>query len=123
MRAYGECMAFVSHTLAVTLIVLCALSALMDFVRPPQIVDTMSRLKIPAQALPVLGAIKLVLCVGLAIGFSSTRVGAVAGLGLCVYFAVATTTHTRVKDPMKDTLPAFTHLVLSVLYVLVTFAR
>lgn len=48
-------MTFVSYLLAVVLIVLCALSALMDFVRPPQIVQTMSRLKIPAKALPVLG--------------------------------------------------------------------
>jgi uncharacterized membrane protein YphA (DoxX/SURF4 family) len=116
-------MTFVSHVLAVALIVLCALSALMDFVRPPQIVQTMSRLKIPAQALPVLGGIKLALCLGLAIGFSNVRIGQLAGIGLCIYFAVATTTHTRVKDPFKDTLPAFTHLVLSVLYVLVMFAR
>lgn len=116
-------MTFVSHVLAVVLIVLCALSALMDFVRPPQIVQTMSRLKIPAKALPVLGGIKLVLCLGLAIGFSNIRVGQLAGIGLCIYFAVATTTHTRVKDPWKDTLPAFTHLVLSLFYVLVMFAR
>ncbi|MEY4996358.1 MAG: hypothetical protein RLZ67_1083 [Actinomycetota bacterium] len=116
-------MAFVSSVLAIVLIVLCALSALMDFVRPPQIVQTMSRLKIPAQALPVLGAIKVVLCLGLAIGFSSLTIGRLSGIALCVYFAVATTTHTRVKDPFKDTLPAFTHLVLSVLYTLVMFAR
>lgn len=116
-------MTFVSYVLAIVLIVLCALSALMDFVRPPQIVQTMSRLKIPAKALPVLGGIKLVLCVGLAIGFNNIRIGQIAGIGLCVYFAVATTTHTRVKDSWKDTLPAFTHLVLSVLYVLVMFAR
>ena len=116
-------MTFVSHTLAIVLTVLCSLSALMDFVRLPQIVETMSRLKIPAKSLPVLGAIKLVLCVGLAIGFSKIRVGELAGLGLCVYFAVATTTHTRVRDSLKDTLPAFTHLVLAALYVLVTFAR
>lgn len=116
-------MTFASHVLAVVLIVLCALSALMDFVRPPQIVQTMSRLKIPAKALPVLGAIKLVLCLGLALGFSATRIGQLAGIGLCIYFAVATMTHTRVKDPWKDTLPAFTHLVLSIFYVLVMFAR
>lgn len=116
-------MTFVSYLLAVVLIVLCALSALMDFVRPPQIVQTMSRLKIPAKALPVLGAIKLALCLGLAIGFSSIRVGQLAGFGLCVYFAVATTTHTRVKDPFKEILPAFTHLVLAMLYTLVMFAR
>ena len=116
-------MTFVSYVLAIVLIVLCALSALMDFVRPPQIVETMSRLKIPAKALPVLGGIKLVLCLGLAIGFSVIRVGQLAGIGLCIYFAVATTTHTRVKDSVKDTLPAFTHLVLSLFYVLVMFAR
>lgn len=116
-------MTFVSHLLAIVLIVLCSLSALMDFVKPPQIVEVMSRLKVPVKALPVLGAIKLIACIGLAIGFSRIRIGELAGLGLCVYFAVATTTHTRVKDSFKDTLPAFTHLVLSMLYVLVTFAR
>lgn len=116
-------MTFLSHVLAVVLIVLCALSALMDFVRPPQIVETMSRLKIPAKSLPVLGVIKLVLCVGLVVGFGTVRVGQLAGIGLCIYFAVATTTHTRIKDSFKDTLPALTHLVLSVLYVLVMFAR
>ncbi len=116
-------MALVSHVLAVVLIVLCALSALMDFVRPPQIVETMSRLRIPARSLPMLGIIKLILCLGLVVGFSNIRVGLVAGLGLSVYFAVATTTHTRVKDSLKDTLPAMTHFGLAVLYSLVMFAR
>ncbi len=116
-------MTFVAHVLAVVLIVLCGVSALMDFVKPPQIVQVMSRLRIPVKALPVLGGIKLIACLGLAIGFSNARIGQLAGIGLCVYFAVATTTHTRVKDSIKDTLPAFVHLVLSVLYVLVAFAR
>lgn len=116
-------MTFVSQALAVILIVLCGVSALMDFVRPPQIVQVMSRLRIPVRALPVLGGIKLAACVGLAVGFANDTIGRLAGIGLCVYFAVATVTHTRVKDSVKDTLPAFVHLVLSVLYVLVAFAR
>ena len=116
-------MTFASHVLAVVLIILCSLSSLMDFVRPPQIVETMSRLRVPARSLPMLGIIKLIGVAGVIAGFASVRVGILAGLGLGLYFAIATTTHTRVKDSLKDTLPALVHFALCVLYVLVMIAR
>jgi hypothetical protein len=83
----------------------------------------MKKLKVPVERLPLLGAIKIIGAIGLAIGFQRVRLGELAGVGLCLYFAIATVTHTRVKDSVKETAPAFILFVLSVLYVLTTVAK
>lgn len=116
-------MTLASNVLAILLILVCIGSALMDFKKPEQLVQSMSKLRIPVNALPVLGAIKIAAAIGLIIGFGNIRLAEVTGACLCAYFAIATTTHTRVKDSMRDTAPAFVLLVLSMLFVLVTFAR
>ena len=115
-------MTLVSHVLAVLLIVACIGSGVLDFVKPKQLVEGMSKLRIPLNALPVLGAIKIAAAIGLIMGFGNIRLAEVTGACLCAYFAIATTTHTRVKDSMRDTAPAFILLVVSVLFVLTTFA-
>jgi putative oxidoreductase len=116
-------MTLVSHVLAVLLIAVCLGSGVMDFLKPDQIVQTMNRLRVPLNTLPVLGAIKIAAALGLIIGFGNIRLAEVTGACLCAYFAIATTTHTRVKDSIRDTAPAFVLLVVSVLFVLTTFAR
>jgi hypothetical protein len=116
-------MSTTSTVLAVILIVVCVASALMDFRKPEKLVEEMKKLKVPAERLPLLGAIKILGAVGIAIGFQRIRIGELAGVGLCLYFAIATVTHTRVKDSVKDTAPAFILFVLSVLYVLATVAK
>lgn len=116
-------MSTVSAILGLLLIAACAGSALMDFRKPASLVASMQKLKVPADKLPVLGVIKLVAAVGIATGFANVRVGQLAGLGLCAYFAIATLTHVRVKDSLKDTLPAFALLVMSMLYVLTSVAK
>jgi hypothetical protein len=113
----------VSTILGLLLIAACAGSALMDFRKPATLVASMQKLKVPEKKLPLLGAIKLVAAVGIAAGFQKVRIGEVAGLGLCAYFAIATLTHIRVKDAIKDTLPAFALLVMSMLYVLTSVAK
>ena len=113
----------ISKVLAVILIVVCIGSALMDFRKPEKLVEEMKKLKVPAERLPLLGAIKILGALGVAIGFQKIRIGELAGVGLCVYFAIATVTHTRVKDSVKDTAPAFILFVMSVLYVLTTVAK
>ena len=115
-------MSNVSKVLAVILIVVCIGSALMDFRKPEKLVEEMKKLKVPAERLPLLGVIKILGALGVAIGFQKIRLGELAGVGLCVYFAIATVTHTRVKDSVKDTAPAFILFVMSVLYVLTTVA-
>jgi uncharacterized membrane protein YphA (DoxX/SURF4 family) len=116
-------MSSVSTVLAVFLILVCVGSALMDFRKPQKLVEEMKKLKVPAERLPLLGAIKILGAIGIAIGFQTVRIGELAGVGLCLYFAVATVTHTRVKDSVKDTAPAFVLFVMSVLYVLTTIAK
>jgi hypothetical protein len=116
-------MSSVSTVLAVFLILVCVGSALMDFRKPQKLVEEMKKLKVPAERLPLLGAIKILGAIGIAIGFQKVRLGELAGAGLCLYFAVATVTHTRVKDSVKDTAPAFVLFVMSVLYVLTTVAK
>ena len=116
-------MSTISTVLAVLLIIVCIGSALMDFRRQEKIVASMKKLKVPVERLPLLGAIKILGAIGVAIGFQKVRLGEVAGVGLCLYFAVATMTHTRVKDTVKDTAPAFILFVMSMLYVLTTVAQ
>jgi hypothetical protein len=116
-------MTLVSRVLAVLLIVVCIGSGVLDFVKPKQLVEGMNKLRIPTNMLPALGAIKIAAAIGLIIGFGNIRLAEVTGACLCAYFAIATTTHTRVKDSMRDTAPAFILLVVSVLFVLTTFAR
>jgi hypothetical protein len=112
-----------SSILAIVLIVACVGSAIMDFCKPEQLLATMQKLKVPAERLPMLGAIKILGAIGLAVGFERIRIGELAGVGLCFYFAIATVTHTRIKDSVKDTAPAFFLFVISVLYVLTTVAK
>ena len=95
----------------------------MDFRKPEKLVEEMKKLKVPAERLPLLGAIKILGAIGVAIGFQNVRLGELAGVGLCLYFAIATVTHTRVKDSVKDTAPAFVLFVISVLYVLTSVAK
>ena len=116
-------MSTISTVLAGLLIAVCVASALMDFRKPEKLVEEMKKLKVPAERLPLLGVIKILGAVGIAIGFQRIRIGELAGVGLCLYFAIATVTHTRVKDSVKDTAPAFILFVLSVLYVLTTVAK
>lgn len=116
-------MSTVSTILGLLLIVACVGSALMDFRKPASLVASMQKLKVPVDKLPLLGAIKLVAAAGIALGFQNVRIGEIAGIGLCAYFAIATLTHVRVKDSFKDTLPAFVLLVMSMLYVLTSIAK
>ena len=116
-------MSFVSSILGLVLIAACIGSAIMDFRKPAALLVSMKKLKVPEEKLTTLGAIKVVAAIGLAVGFQKVRIGELAGLGLCAYFAIATLTHTRVKDSVKDTLPAFALLVMSVLYVLTSVAK
>jgi hypothetical protein len=112
-----------STFLALLLIAVCVGTAVMDFRKPEQLLATMKKLKVPVERLPMLGAIKILGAIGLAVGFERIRIGELAGVGLCFYFAIATVTHTRIKDSVKDTAPAFFLFVISVLYVLTTVAK
>lgn len=110
-------------TLAVTisgvfLALVCAATAVADFRRAPTAVDTVTRLGIPAGKLALLGAIKALAAAGIVVGFAVDRVHVVVGVCLVVYFAIAVTTHVRVRDGARNTAPAFVMLVVAVAFTL-----
>ena len=113
----------VANVLAVVLLAVLWGSAVFDIIRHPKAIAATQHLQIPASTVPVLGAVKILLGVGVAVGFSHIRVAELAGLCLCGYFAVATLTHVRVRDTVKGTAPAFVLLVMSGLYLLATVAK
>lgn len=116
-------MNIVASVLAVLLIVILFGSSLADFKKSPQVVAMLSQLKIPEKAIPVLGGIKTAAALGLIVGFFSQALSVVVGICLCMYFAIAAVTHTRVKAPLKEAVPALTLCAVSVLFVLVTLAK
>ena len=64
-------MSTISTVLAVILILVCVASALMDFRKPEKLVEEMKKLKVPVERLPLLGAIKILGAIGIAIGFQN----------------------------------------------------
>lgn len=116
-------MSTVANALAIILIAVCLGTAILDIIRPDEFVQRIARLKIPRSGLPMLAVYKVACAAGLVVGFGTIRIGEAAGMLLCLYFAVAVTTHTRVKDSLRDTFPALAMLTISVLFVLVTFAK
>ena len=116
-------MSNVANVLAVILILVCTATAIMDFRKSEQVVESMRKLKVPVERLAILGGIKLLAVAGLLVGFQNNRLAGITGLCLCLYFALAVTTHTRVKDSLKETFPAFALLVMSALFVLTTVGQ
>ena len=116
-------MNIVTAVVAILLIIVLVGSALADFKKSPQVMEMMAQLKIPAKTVPVLGAIKIAGAIGLVIGFPIAQFGVFVGICLFTYFAIAAVTHTRVKAPLKEAVPALTLAGVCVLYVLVTMAK
>lgn len=115
-------MNIVANVLAVLLIMVCVASAIGDFRKPESLLATMARLKVPLDSLTTLGVIKILAAGGLAVGFAVPRLGQVTGVALGAYFAVAVSTHVRVKDGVRNTAPSFALLVACMLFVLATIA-
>ena len=116
-------MSNIANVLAVILILVCTASAIKDFRKSEQVVESMRKLKVPVERLAILGGIKLLAVAGLLVGFQNNRLAGITGLCLCLCFALAVTTHTRVKDSLKETFPAMAMLSLSALFVLTTVGQ
>lgn len=108
----------VAAVLAVLLAVACVVTAIADFRGVPQILETMSRLGVPADKVRVLGVIKLAAAAGLAAGFAVRGLHVVTGAALFLYFAIATTAHVRVRDGARHAAPAFVLCALAVTFTL-----
>lgn len=113
----------VADALALLLIVVLGATAVLDILGNARVVATMARLEIPAGSLPLLGGLKILGAIGLLVGAGSVRLAEVTGVCLAGYFAVALLTHVRVRDGLRNSLPAFVLLAVCVAYTLATFAQ
>ena len=115
-------MSVLSSSLAVVLAVVCLASALADFRRHPEVMATLDRLKIPAQRAVLLGLIKVAAASGLLIGFAVRHLQLITGAALVMYFAIAVTSHVRVRDGVRHAAPAFVLCAVSVMFTLAELA-
>lgn len=99
-------MSVTSHILSILLALVCLATAYADFTMMPQIVESMTRLRVPVRVIPALGVAKTAGAIGLLIGFSNINMRLYAAFCLTAYFLLATWFHLRVRDTKANTLPA-----------------
>jgi uncharacterized membrane protein YphA (DoxX/SURF4 family) len=109
-----ERMSLASHVLSVLLALICIASAYADLKMMPQIVESMTKLKMPIRIIPALGIAKIAGAAGLLIGFSNNNLRIYAALCLAVYFVLATWCHVRVRDTAANTIPALVLCLVSI---------
>ena len=116
---YGDRMHLVSFVLSVVLILVCAISAVMDFTHNEDVVATMDRFGLPARFEVVAGLVKSAAALGLLAGlFASGHHGrgfptTLVAWCLVAYFVVAVVFHVRAHDSAKEIVPGAGLLVLS----------
>ena len=107
-------MLLASHVLSVVLAFVCVASAYADLKMMPQIVEIMTKLKMPIRVIPALGIAKLAGAAGLMIGFSNNNLRIYAAVCLTLYFVLATWRHVRVRDTTANTIPALVLCLVSI---------
>ena len=107
-------MLLASHVLSVVLAFVCVASAYADLKMMPQIVEIMTKLKMPIRVIPALGIAKLAGAAGLMIGFSNNNLRIYAAFCLTGYFVLATCRHVRVRDTAANTIPALVLCLVSI---------
>ena len=107
-------MSLASNILSVLLAFVCIASAYADLKMMPQIVEIMTKLKMPIRIIPALGFAKLAGAAGLMIGFSNNNLRIYAAFCLSVYFVLATWCHVRVRDTTANTIPALMLCLISI---------
>ena len=109
-----ERMSLASHILSVVLALVCIASAYADLKMMPQIVESMTKLKMPIRIIPALGIAKIAGAAGLLIGFNNVDLRIYAAFCLAVYFVLATWCHVRVRDTAANTIPALVLCLVSI---------
>lgn len=113
-------MGLLSIIISVLLILVCWGTAIADFARAPQVVETMKRLGVSLGLMPVLGLLKGAGGIGLILGQWNKALLVVTAICLALYFAIATVIHIRAKDAASGTAPASGLLVLSAVLAIVS---
>lgn len=73
-------------------------SAAGKLTKNPKIVESMTKLNVPATLVPKLALLEIAGAVGLLVGLAVPALGAAAAIGVILYFAGAIVYHVRAKD-------------------------
>lgn len=107
--------------LSILLIVSCWATAMADFRRVPQVMETLQRLGVPMRMVPVLGVAKVAGGLGLLIGQWNDALLTFSAVCLTAYFAAATLMHLRAKDSAQHTGPAVFLMVVGIVVAIASF--
>ncbi len=107
-------MNLISNVLSILLAAICFATAYADFTLKPQVVESLTHLKVPMRILPALGIAKIAGALGLLIGFANDDLRVYAALCLSIYFLLAIWFHLRVRDTLQGTAPAMVLCMLSI---------
>lgn len=111
-------MDIIALVLSILLILACWASAVADFRRVPQVMETLQRLGVPMRMVPVLGVAKVAGGLGLLIGQWNDALLTFTAICLTAYFGAATLMHLRAKDSIQQSGPAAFLMVVSLVVVI-----
>jgi uncharacterized membrane protein YphA (DoxX/SURF4 family) len=98
--------------LSILLVIVLIGSAGAKLAKAAPIMEQMSTVRVPPQALPLLAAVEIAGAIGLIAGFFWWPIGVAAAVGVVLYFAGAVIAHLRVRDA-KNVAPAVLFGVLA----------
>ncbi len=107
--------------------VFCGMTATMSGIgklsRQPKVIATLTGVGVPANRIPLLAALEFIGALGLVIGIWVQPLGVAAAIGLAFYFLCAVAAHVRIKEPIKESLPAMFLFIVAVATAALELAR
>jgi hypothetical protein len=100
-----------------------AFSAVGKFTMNPKAAEMLRHLGLTDGQIRTLGVVEVAGALGLLIGTWIPILGLLAAIGFVLYFLGALIAHVRSKDAAKDMGPALILLVLSIIVMILQFAR
>ena len=109
--------------LATLLGLMATVSAFGKYSMNPKVVDNLYHLGLKTQQIRLLATIEILGSLGLLVGIWIPILGTLAALGFVLYFLGAVIAHLRARQGGKDLMPALVLMVISIIVLLLQFAR
>ncbi len=109
--------------LATLLGLIATVSAFGKYSMNPKVVDNLYHLGLKTQQIRLLATLEILGSLGLLVGIWIPILGTLAALGFVLYFLGAVIAHLRARQGGKDLMPALVLMIISILVLLLQFAR
>jgi len=91
--------------------------------KSPPVVETLTRVGVKANQIPVLAVLEILGAAGILIGLGVQALGIAAAAGLVLYFLGAVVAHLKVKDPAAALAPALGLSVVAIATLILQIGR